>query len=95
MLTAGEAEEQGYADEYRLEDFEVSAADYIKAQAVPNFRNAWEELDAESELVDDYDLGKRDSLQVCVPKFAGLWHRVRCAELEHATGQGEDGCRVI
>jgi coatomer protein complex subunit gamma len=66
-VKVGEAEEQGYADEYQLEDFEISAADYIKPQAVSNFRNAWEELDAESELVDDYDLGKRESLQVRHP----------------------------
>lgn len=65
--STGEAEEDGYNDEYQLEDFEISAADYVKPESVSNFRNAWEELGPESELTDDYGLGQRDSLQVCIP----------------------------
>lgn len=77
---AGEAEEDGYEDQYQLESFDITAADYIKPQAVSNFRNSWEELGEESELVDDYGLGQRDSLQVLMthqsffpwPKGQGL-----------------------
>eukprot|EP00983_Pelagomonas_calceolata_P086976 1156863-Pelagomonas_calceolata.AAC.12 len=41
FTVAGEVEEEGYADEYQLEDLEVSAADYMKPVMVPNFRKAW------------------------------------------------------
>ena len=61
---AGEEEEEGYEDDYQLEDLELAAADYIKAEAVSNFRNAWEAAEAESEMTDDYGLGVKDSLQV-------------------------------
>ncbi len=61
---AGEAEEDGYEDEYQLEDIEIGAANYIKAVAVSNFRKAWEDTDPASEISDDYGLGVRDSLQV-------------------------------
>jgi coatomer protein complex subunit gamma len=61
---AGEAEEEGYDDEYQLEDVEVAAADYIRPSFTPNFRAAWDALPEESELVDDYGIGQRDSLQV-------------------------------
>ena len=42
----------------------MSVQDYIKPEAVQNFRHAWEELDASTEMTDDYGLGQRDSLQV-------------------------------
>lgn len=63
-ISAGEAEEDGYEDEYQLEDLEISAVNYIKAVSVPNFRKAWDDTDPASELSDDYGLGVRDSLQV-------------------------------
>ncbi len=34
----GEAEEDGYDDEYQLEDVDVTATDYIKPVIVTNFR---------------------------------------------------------
>lgn len=61
--TTGEAEEDGYEDEYQLEDLEVTGADYIKPAPVGNFRGVWEELPPESEREDDYGLGHRENLQ--------------------------------
>lgn len=34
-------EEDGYDDEYQLEDLEVTPADYVKPIVVTNFRNSW------------------------------------------------------
>lgn len=45
---------------------QVSPADYIKPSFVPNFRAAWDALPEDSEMVDDYGIGQRDSLQVGV-----------------------------
>lgn len=64
--TSGEAEEDGYDDEYQLEDLEVTPADYVKPVVVANFRKGWEELDEASEKIDDYGLGQRDGLQEAV-----------------------------
>ncbi|CAN7048286.1 hypothetical protein IGI04_025642 [Brassica rapa subsp. trilocularis] len=58
----GEAEEDGVEDEYQLEDLEVVPADYMVNVGVSNFRNAWENMDPENELVDEYGLGPRESL---------------------------------
>jgi len=41
VFTAGEVEEEGYRDEYQLNELEVSPADYMKPVMVPNFRKAW------------------------------------------------------
>ena len=64
VVIAGEAEEDGYEDEYQLEDIDIGAFNYIKAVPLHNFRSVWEETNPESELADDYGLGVRDSLQV-------------------------------
>ncbi|KAG0575329.1 hypothetical protein KC19_VG337300 [Ceratodon purpureus] len=61
--STGDADEDGYEDEYQLEDSEVTAADYILKAGVSNFRNAWESLDSELERVDEYSLGVRENLQ--------------------------------
>lgn len=66
VCDTGEEEEDGYSDEYTLEDLEVGAGDYVKQEAVPDFRSAWEEMDEETELADSYGLGQRDSMQEAV-----------------------------
>ncbi|KAF8072392.1 Coatomer subunit gamma [Scenedesmus sp. PABB004] len=68
----GEAEEEGYEDEYQLEDVEVSGADYIRPLPLGNFRAAWEEVDPGTEREDDYGLGPRDSLQDTVETVMGI-----------------------
>mmetsp|Transcript_28720 Transcript_28720/g.80856 ORF Transcript_28720/g.80856 Transcript_28720/m.80856 type:complete len:893 (+) Transcript_28720:167-2845(+) len=70
--TTGEAEEDGYEDEYQLEDLEVGMTDYIKPTSVANFRKSWEELDTSTEREDDYGLGTRDSLQDAVESVIGI-----------------------
>ncbi|KAG0616027.1 hypothetical protein M758_5G084800 [Ceratodon purpureus] len=64
--SSGEADDEGYEDEYQLEELEVTAADYILQTPISNFRNAWESLDSESERVDEYSLGARENLQEAV-----------------------------
>ncbi|KAL9248490.1 Coatomer subunit gamma-like protein [Drosera capensis] len=60
--SSGEAEEDGVEDEYHLEDLDVVAADYMLKVGVSNFRNAWETMDPDSERIDEYGLGSRESL---------------------------------
>ncbi|GAQ90422.1 coatomer gamma subunit [Klebsormidium nitens] len=63
---SGEPDEEGYEDEYALEDVEVTIGDYIQRTSVSNFRNSWEALDPGLEKVDEYGLGPRESLQEAV-----------------------------
>eukprot|EP00898_Chlorokybus_atmophyticus_P002159 jgi/Chlat1/2944/Chrsp2S04678 len=64
--STGDVEEDGYEDEYQLEDLEVSTTDYIRKVPVPNFRVAWEALPEENEKVDEYGIGPREALQEAV-----------------------------
>lgn len=73
--TTGEAEEEGFEDEYQLEDLTVSAADYINPWYLPtSFAEAWEDEavsggggeEGEGEVVDSYALGRKEGLQDAV-----------------------------
>ncbi|KAK2078015.1 hypothetical protein QBZ16_003883 [Prototheca wickerhamii] len=56
-----EPEEEGYPDEYELEDLELGLGAFVAPGDAPGgFRGAWEALPEESERVDEYALGARD-----------------------------------
>ncbi|GER28956.1 coatomer subunit gamma [Striga asiatica] len=80
--STGEAEDDGVEDEYQLEDFEVVAADYILKVGVSNFKNAWESMDSESERVDEYGLGPRESLSEAVNAVINLLGMQPCEGTE-------------
>lgn len=54
----GEAEEEGVEDEYKLEDLQIVAADYMLKVGVSNFKNAWDSMGPDHE----YGLGLKESL---------------------------------
>ncbi|KAL7125366.1 hypothetical protein ABFS83_14G112700 [Erythranthe nasuta] len=83
--STGEAEDDGVEDEYQLEDFEVVAADYILKVGVSNFKNAWDSMDAESERVDEYGLGARESLTEAVNAVINLLGMQPCEGTEVVT----------
>eukprot|EP00092_Neocalanus_flemingeri_P023318 GFUD01025282.1.p1 GENE.GFUD01025282.1~~GFUD01025282.1.p1 ORF type:complete len:881 (-),score=286.45 GFUD01025282.1:147-2789(-) len=48
--------DEGYDDEYQLEDIEIAVADYVQRVMKGNFAAAWEELGQEHELEDTFSL---------------------------------------
>lgn len=58
--STGEAEEEGFEDEYQLEDVEASPGDYIKAAHITDFASNWDAIGEEGQAVDSYGLGQRD-----------------------------------
>ncbi|TVU47821.1 hypothetical protein EJB05_07430 [Eragrostis curvula] len=80
--STGEAEEDGVEDEYQIEEFEITAADYMLRVAVSNFRNAWENMDPESERVDEYGLGARESLAEAVSAVINILGMQPCEGTE-------------
>ncbi|XP_031392812.1 coatomer subunit gamma [Punica granatum] len=80
--STGEAEDDGVEDEYRLEDLEVVAADYMQKVGVSNFRNAWENMNPDSERVDEYGLGPRENLSEAVNAVINLLGMQPCEGTE-------------
>jgi len=58
--------DEGYADEYVLEDLEVSMCDFVQRAMKGNFSAAWEEMGAENELEDTYALSSMKTLEEAV-----------------------------
>lgn len=80
--STGEPEEDGYEDEYTLEDIDVSMLDFINHAAMPNFRKVWDALPEESERVDDYGLGTRESLEEAVEAVMSILGMQPCEGTE-------------
>ncbi|OWM83814.1 coatomer subunit gamma-2-like [Punica granatum] len=70
--STGETDDDGVDDEYQLEELEVVAADYMQKVGVSNFLNAWENMNPDSERIDEYGLGQRESLADAVNAVINL-----------------------
>ncbi|XP_060078948.1 coatomer subunit gamma-2-like [Ylistrum balloti] len=71
----GEPDDEGYEDEYVLEDVEVSVADHVQRVMKPNFGASWDEVGPENELEDTYALSTMKTLEEAVQniiKFMGM-----------------------
>jgi len=56
--SSGEAEAEGYEDEYQVEDLELTGGDYILPAFAGSFDNVWEQVGAAGqEAVETYSLG--------------------------------------
>ncbi|KAJ8302194.1 hypothetical protein KUTeg_021181 [Tegillarca granosa] len=71
----GEPDDEGYEDEYVLEDVEVSVGDHVQKVMKPNFGASWEEVGPENELEDTYALSTMKTLEDAVKniiQFMGM-----------------------
>ncbi|XP_077132650.1 coatomer subunit gamma-1 isoform X1 [Ranitomeya variabilis] len=71
----GEADEEGYDDEYVLEDVEVTVVDHIQKVLKPNFSAAWDEVGGEYEKEETFNLSTIKTLEDAVGnviKFLGM-----------------------
>ncbi|XP_045165335.1 coatomer subunit gamma-2-like [Mercenaria mercenaria] len=62
----GEADEEGYDDEYVLEDVEVAVGDHVQKVMKPNFGASWEEVGPDNEMEDTYALSTMKTLDDAV-----------------------------
>jgi len=68
--SSGEVEESGYEDEYKIEDIEITMSDYVKKTMVTDFSAAWEELGAEAEAVETFNLSTIKTLPDAVKEIS-------------------------
>merc|ERR1719480_301751 len=61
--------DEGYADEYVLEDLEMVVADHVHGVHRPNFLAAWDEVGEDFEMEDTYSLSSMTSLEEAVEKI--------------------------
>merc|ERR1712203_1096163 len=64
--------DEGYEDDYNLEDMELTVADYVQRTMKANFAAAWEELGPANELEDTYQLSNMKTLEEALNKFLNI-----------------------
>eukprot|EP00054_Salpingoeca_dolichothecata_P036912 m.9153 g.9153 ORF g.9153 m.9153 type:complete len:869 (-) comp7141_c0_seq1:143-2749(-) len=70
----GEVDEEGYPDEYALEDIELGLTDLMQGVNKPNFAAAWEELEGQAESDETYELpmGSLEEAVTKISEFLGM-----------------------
>ena len=100
----GEADEEGYDDEYVLEEFDISTADFIQPVSVGNFSTSWDEIfenHEDAELEDVFELSSMSSMEEAIEKIIGFLGLTPCeGTTQTPRRQGEElahsfACRYI
>ncbi|KAJ3055120.1 Coatomer subunit gamma-2 [Rhizophlyctis rosea] len=65
----GEADEEGFEDEYELEDMDVSMADYVLPSYIVDFKRSWEEIGGDNEIVETYALTNSASIKAATTQI--------------------------
>lgn len=59
----GEPDEEGFEDDYQVEEVSLAIADFVLPSYIPSFNKAWEELGDENEVVETLALTSSPGLQ--------------------------------
>ena len=73
--STGEAEEQGYDDEYQVEDLDLTGADYITPAFAGNFAHLWEQVGANGE--EEEETLQLSSVKSIIGQFISITYRAR------------------
>uniref|UniRef100_A0A646QGL4 Coatomer subunit gamma n=1 Tax=Hemiscolopendra marginata TaxID=943146 RepID=A0A646QGL4_9MYRI len=68
-------DDEGYDDDYVLEDLEITVADHVQRVMKPDFAAAWEEVGSQNELDDTYALSNVTTLDEAIKniiQFLGM-----------------------
>lgn len=63
-------DDEGYEDEYVLEDMELLVADHVQGVVRTNFLASWDEISDENEMQDTFALSTMESLEEAVVKIS-------------------------
>jgi len=84
--TTGEPDtmDDGFSDDYTLEDVEIMVSDHMAKSPLENFAQAWEELGAEQELEDTFAMSQ-DSLKAAVQEITNFLGMNPCDRSDRLT----------
>ena len=79
-------DDDGYDDEYPLEDVEVAVADYMQRVNKANFQSTWDDLGSDKEKLETYSLSAFNNLEEAMKNvicFMGMQPCERTDKLQH------------
>ncbi|XP_054160589.1 coatomer subunit gamma-2-like [Oppia nitens] len=71
-------DDDGYADEYVLEDVDLLVADYMQRIMKPNFMSAWDEMSTETEVEETYALSNFKTLEEAIKNIVSFMGMHAC-----------------
>ncbi len=80
----GEADDDGYDDEYVLEDIEITVADHVQRVMKPNFLASWEEVGEDNEVNETFALSAK-TLEEAVKNIIGFLGMQPCERSDKVT----------
>jgi len=80
--SSGEPEEEGYEDEYQLEEVELGAGDYI-IPSYANFSTEWDRLRTGATATETFALSAMDSIKAAVDSIVEILHMEPLGGTEH------------
>ncbi|KAL3221362.1 hypothetical protein MRX96_005096 [Rhipicephalus microplus] len=81
-------DDEGYEDEYVLEDLEVTVADHVQKVLKANFAASWEELGNDNQVEDTYALSTMKTLQDAVQQIIQFLGMQVCERSDKGIAQG-------
>lgn len=78
----GVADEPGYEDEYPLDNLDVSVADYMKKTFCTSFKDEWQALGEDHELVEIFSLSTMKSIKDAVNEIIDFLGMQPCEKTE-------------
>ena len=86
-----EGDEEGFVDNYPLEDLEIAPADFMAKVAIGDFRRAWEGMaEGEGEVEEKFALQVK-KLEEAVESTIGLLGMTPCDGSESVTAKSKNG----
>jgi len=83
---SGDVDENGYEDEYQLEEIEITIADYMAAWTCPNPQGLWEELGVANQNVEKYALNTFKTLEQACKEIATFLNMTPCGQTNYQPG---------
>ena len=93
--STGEADDNGYEDEYQLEDVEVGVSDYMSVWVPANFQEQWEEIGEENEAVETYSLSSIKSLKQACSEIANFLQMNPCDKTAYIDGKHSTAKHIL
>eukprot|EP01121_Diplochlamys_sp_Union-15-3_P013035 TRINITY_DN3990_c0_g1_i2.p1 TRINITY_DN3990_c0_g1~~TRINITY_DN3990_c0_g1_i2.p1 ORF type:complete len:700 (+),score=124.59 TRINITY_DN3990_c0_g1_i2:312-2102(+) len=79
---SGQAEDESTPEEYPLEDIDISIADFVKRNFVPNWGEKWEELGEDTTAVETFSLSSVNSCADAVKEIIDFLGMQPCDRTE-------------
>lgn len=93
--STGEPDDNGYEDEYQLEDVDIGIGDYMSVWVPVNPAQIWDALGEDNQQVEKYSLSSFKSLQQACTEIADFLHMTPCGNSDWIPGKSSKAKHIL